>query len=110
MTAAMYKVIGDMALHHDGRAYEPGAEVELEGETAALLLERGIVEPTADSPEAAAARRGEVIAEAIRVLEIGRKKTSWTKTGEPQVKAIEAVVGFDIDAAERDAALEARKG
>ena len=51
-----------------------------------------------------------MIAEAIRVLEIGRKKTSWTKTGEPQVKAIEAVVGFDIDAAERDAALEARKG
>lgn len=50
------------------------------------------------------AKPEDAIAGACAVLKIGRDPASWTKDGKPQVSALEAVLGFDATAAQRDAA------
>ena len=50
--------------------------------------------------------RKETIVWAVDVLERGRAPESWTSAGDPTVAAVEATVGFDIGAGERDAAVE----
>lgn len=49
----------------------------------------------------------DAIAAATAVLVLGRDDKSWMKDGRPQVKALEAALGFDITAAQRDAAWQA---
>ena len=49
----------------------------------------------------------DAIAGAIAVLKIGRDPASWMASGAPTVSALEAALGFDVSAAQRDAAWEA---
>ena len=49
---------------------------------------------------------GEEIVDAIGKLEDGNAE-HWTKGGKPEVRALEAVLNYDITAAERDAAWDA---
>lgn len=72
---------------------------------------RQFVTAMAEDGDIRASRHGEtvpedVIAAAIAVLVLGRDDGSWMKDGRPQVKAVEAAVGFDITAAQRDAGWE----
>ena len=55
-----------------------------------------------DNPEVL----GEEIVTAISRLEAGNID-HWTKSGKPEVRALEAALGYDISAAERDAAWAA---
>ncbi|MDE0718559.1 MAG: hypothetical protein OXH64_11540 [Rhodospirillaceae bacterium] len=48
--------------------------------------------------------RDSAIARAAHAMETGKDPDAWTKNGAPQVAALEAVLGFGITAAERDAA------
>ena len=50
-----------------------------------------------------------VIEHAIGLLEFNGLQTAYTKAGKPRVKALEAILGADISAAERDAAWKAYK-
>ena len=82
----------------DGAFHEPGAIVALPPDVAESLEAIGTVAPAGD-PNAA----GDEIADAIRALDPD-DKALWNKDGKPAVDAIEAALGRDIAAAQRDEA------
>ena len=88
-------------LRFDGVLYEPGATVSLPEVEARFLAGDGVVDlPSAPDRQAE-------IAAAIDRLDPD-DRALWTKDDRPQVAALEAALGYDITAAERDAAWEAR--
>ncbi len=56
------------------------------------------------------AKAEDAIAGAVAVLKIGKDPASWTAAGIPTVAAIEAAVGFDVSADQRNAACAAQQG
>ena len=77
------------------------------------LLAAGVLSVVGETKDAASgsndSQRPEdpdtVILEAIDELDRNNPEL-WTRSGKPQVSALEAVLGFDINSAERDAAWE----
>ena len=116
MGAKTYTVAGPSELHlGPDEVYLPGEAVELTREAAAPLLADGVVtkgatagarekDPPPPRPEGEALQAA--IRAAIEGLDLADKST-WTKGGKPEVKALEARLGFDISAAERDEAWTA---
>ena len=102
MSTRPYTVAGPSILEFDGTAYLPGDPVELADDIAAALLADGVVL----EPETAAQDRKARIIAAIGELDPDNPE-HFTKGGKPEVKALEAILGFDITAAERDAAWAA---
>lgn len=120
MKTKTYEVLTPM--RHDGESIEAGEPIELSEKEAAPLLACGAIrDPDSPQPEAgsadaapvddagaAEATREEQIAAAIQaMLSEDPDKTRdewWTRSGKPEVRAIEQRLGFDLSAAERDAA------
>lgn len=77
----------------------------------ALALAVGILvaAPFADRAHAAGTVPAQSIEAAIGILEFRGDKAAYTKSGKPRVRALEAVLGADISAAERDAAWKSFK-
>ena len=61
----------------------------------------------ADTPPGCVPDRATCILEAVHALEAASVQAHWTKSGKPRVSALETVAGFDVSAAERDAAWAA---
>ena len=88
--------------------YAPGEAIDLPDRDAAALLAAGAISP--DAPvqiqDAALGLTGiDAILDAIDAL-IPTSETAWTKDGKPQVVALERALGYDISAADRDAAWD----
>ena len=89
-------------IEHDGARYEEGEALELNFAEARSLGEA----VSASAPEdAGPAGVGSVVA-AIGELDPD-DAGSWTKSGKPELKALEALLGADLTAAERDEAWAA---
>lgn len=97
MSETTYVVLSPV--HHDGVLYVPGETMELDEATAAPLL--GIESIAAVNEQAAS--RDQVLDRALASLDPD-DAALWTQGGLPQVAALEAAAGFDVTAAERDAA------
>ena len=79
----------------DGRRdYPPGSWIELEPDAARQLLDAGAVETLPGDA-----------ADAVRSLDRDDPGL-WTSDGKPRVEALEAALGREVAAAERDAAWE----
>lgn len=103
-----YKV--KSAIRHDGKDYREGDLIPLSTEEAEALLEAGAIEAAGDgkdddAPDAGGDDPLAEIARAIRSLDRDNPEL-WTGSGKPRTDAIEAVIGRDISAGERDAAWE----
>ena len=100
-----YEVLSE--LHHDGAVYLPGSVVELDDDAAQALLDVDVIAHSTrerdDPPSPDGGGRLAAIRGAIRTLPVS-DPALWTKSGAPQVSAVEHVLGEDITAAERDAA------
>ena len=96
-------------IEHDGRRIAPGEAATLPKEAASALIETGAAEAL-DVPEPPEPTdRAGVIAAAIGALEAGNPD-HWTRSGKPEVRALERLTGLsDISAAERDAAYAAHR-
>lgn len=113
VSARTYEVTGPSLLDFDGSVYQPGEPVTLPKEIADPLLADGVVHDPASA--APAKPEGDELQAAIRGA-IGKldpaDKSKRTKGGAPKTEALEAVLDFDISAAERDeawAAVEAER-
>ena len=110
MSARTYTVAGPTELHlGPDTVYQPGDPVELTKEAAAPLLADGAVIEGAIKPEGDELQAA--IRAAIEALDPDNPR-HFTKGGKPDVRALEAVLGFEISAAERDeahAAIEAAR-
>ena len=91
-----------------------GQVVEVIESTAQWMIGNGIavavdVESESDNGNSESDTRHDQIVAVIRdLIDSDPEKadeTLWTKSGKPDVKALEALLGFDISAAERDAAM-----
>lgn len=94
-------------LNHDQKDYPAGSTIELDDADAAPLLAGGAVEPgkaaaNESAPEGEVVRIA-AIKDAIGKLNIDSAEL-WLKDGRPDVKAVEAITGWPVKAAERDAA------
>ena len=90
---------------HRGLRLAPGAVVELGPDEAARIGAALAGSDSAQEAPAGDSRQTDAIAEAIRALDPGAAD-AWTKSGKPDVRALEQRLGYDITAAERDAAWE----
>ena len=124
MGAKTYTVAGPSELHlGPDEVYLPGEAVELTREAAAPLLADGVVVAPKgarkNDPPPEGARKNDppparpegdelqaAIRGAIEALDPNNPR-HFTKGGKPEVKALEARLGFDISAAERDEAWTA---
>ena len=104
MSAREYIVAGPLAVRAD-RLYRPGEAVALSEEDAEALLEGGVIQ----APEDAAKARKAAILAAYSGLHLDEPEQA-TAEGKAKVEALEAVLGFDITAAERDEAHAALQG
>ena len=86
-------------VRHNRTLYVPGDTMELDEATAAPLLGVESIAPVKEQ----AASRDQVLDRALASLD-PNDAALWTQNGLPQVAALEAAAGFDITAAERDAA------
>jgi hypothetical protein len=100
----------------------PGGKIEVLSGEFDDLVARGFVsprpptsaEPLAEEPKAAPKPSGkqldQAIAEAIAQLD-PKVEEAWTGSGKPNVHALEKLLGFDIDGADRDRVwAEVQKG
>ncbi len=123
MRPAAYRVLSP--LDHDLRRYAPGETVGLDAAAAEPLLAAGVIEALtgAAAPEAGAEEevlpartagggegaRAAALLAAIPGLEPGNED-HWTKSGRPEVRALEAATGLGgVTAAERDTAWAAHR-
>jgi len=90
--------------------FMPGQIVEVDGRDVRACTDRGCV--PADKVEAVVETmdRVEEIAAAIQTLLDEGDEKNFTSMGDPKVKPIERVLGYDITASERDAAWQALTG
>ncbi|SDH92311.1 hypothetical protein [Roseospirillum parvum] len=112
---SQYMVSSDMAVRVGGRLYHEGETLTMDPALAAPLMAQGrlrshtpVVEPPAtDTTDPATATDGATdLLAAIGQLEPGNPD-HWTKDGRPDARALAAVVGREVSAAERDAVWEA---
>jgi len=106
-----------------------GVQLDLDAERARELIDSGHARPVdvavsgaapaadhseSDNGNAETDARHALIVDAIRdLLEADPERADdayWTKSGKPDVKALETLLGFDISAAERDAAWDEVNG
>ena len=113
MSAKTYTVSGPSELHlGPATVYLPGEAVELTKEAAAPLLADGVVVVPADAREKdlpKGAKRKAAIVAAYKGLDPDNTELR-TADGKAKVEALEAALGFDVSADERDeahAAIEA---
>ncbi len=100
------KVKANITLIAGNKEYAPGALVEITDDEAARLIGRGFVsaiEQEKPTPAKTAAPSIEDIVEAIAGLDPTK---DYGKNGKPNVEAIEALLGVDITAAQRDQAWD----
>lgn len=94
-----------------GDRFRAGQVVEVIDATAAWLIGQGIAVAADGDTEVEPDGRQDLIQAAIRdMLESDPNKEDeslWTKGGKPDVKALASLLGYEISAAERDAAWEA---
>lgn len=95
-------------LKHDGKDYAIGGTIDLTAEQAAPLLAIGTLEeaPAAQAstaPPEDDATRLAAIKDAILALDTA-DKSMWLNDGRPDTKAIAAVTGWPVSAADRNAA------
>ena len=86
-------------VRHNHVHYDAGDTIELDETTAARLLASEAIAPVVDT----ATSREQIIDRALASLDPD-DAALWTQGGLPQVAALEAAAGFDVTAAERDAA------
>ena len=94
-----------------GEPKPPGTSLSLDKDEADRMIKRGHAsEGGAREPEPAKKPAGDTLtaalAEAIGGLDKGDEEL-WTNSGKPNTKALEAVLGYPVSAAERDAAWAA---
>ena len=97
----------------DGFTHGPGFTFEAADTAVTAALAAGDVAPAVPKQkkpprESAKPQDAAVLEEAILLASATLPEGSFTKNGAPDVKALEAVLGYDITAAERDAAWAAR--
>lgn len=99
----------------NGETIADGGSCEVGDAEAKALIDRGLAKPDDGREEEAgesgadADRHAQILAAIRDLLEADPDRadeTVWTKAGKPEVRAIEELLGFDISAAERDAAWE----
>lgn len=98
--------------HAPLREVPPGSSFEIDAAEADRLLERGLAR-LPDAP-AAPVKAGKPTTQAeltgaIAAVMPQLGKDGWTKEGAPDVQALEKALGYDITAAERDAAVKSLK-
>ena len=100
-------------LKPDDKGIPPGTIFDLEAEEAKPLIARGILKdaakkaaPAQSEAESGAPEKpkGDDLTAAIAGAIKGLDKKTFGADGKPDVKALEAALGYDITAAERDAA------
>ena len=89
-------------IEHDAVRYEAGEAIELNFAEARSLGEA----VSASAPQGADAGQMDAVAAAIGELDPD-DEGSWTKSGKPEIKALEALLGADLTAAMRDEAWAA---
>ncbi len=119
-----YRVLSPVK--YAGRRWEVGEAVSLTDDDAEALLESGVVEATAEAAAAGqaasstgsqeggvpeASREERLRAAIIELKPEDKDPEQWTKSGKPEVRALESMSGLeDVTAAERDAAWSAYRG
>jgi len=95
------------AVKHDGKSYVDGDTIKLPEAEAQELIDAGILgqatKPSKSEKPSDAVLLQQII-DAVASLDKDDADL-WTNSGKAQVAAIEAVLGFDISAKDRDAAL-----
>lgn len=99
-------------VRHNGERYATDADIELEQKYSKPLLAADAIRPITSTdvenikPKVTDEQIKQAnLVDAISQLDEGNKE-HFTTDGKPQVKALEALVKFDIDAEQRDAAFE----
>ena len=93
------------------REYAPGDPIDLDARDAEALLSAGVISAHPPADESGAEEPGpkevdiDEVIDAIDHLDPD-DPDRWTKTGKPQVVPLEDYLGYDISAAQRDAAWE----
>ena len=90
--------------------FMPGQPVEVEERDVPACRDRGCVPTNKVEAVVQTMDRIEEIANAIQTLLDEGDEKNFTSMGDPKVKPIEKVLGYDITAAERDAAWTALTG
>ncbi len=93
----------------NGEIMQPGEDVlELDDADARALIESGSAVEAEMTPAPRKPEDGDQLGEAIRSATDqldADDGEAWTKSGKPKTEAIEAILGYSVTAAERDAAL-----
>jgi len=94
----------------NGETVEDGSRCEIGEAEALALIDRGLAVPDDGAAEPSSDDdRHALIVDAIRdLIESDPERADdsiWTKSGKPDIKALESLLGFDVTAAERDAAM-----
>ncbi|MEW6314134.1 MAG: hypothetical protein AB1513_08870 [Pseudomonadota bacterium] len=105
------------AVEHDGKRYESGSKLALDDAAAAPLLAVLAIKdsvgtapaPSGNVPPADEQERLAAVTAAIAGLDPANADL-WLKDGRPKTEAIAAVTGWQVSAAERDAAWSALQG
>lgn len=102
-------IVDNCPLRRNGKDYGIGKTVTMPEKDAEPLLALGVIKPAASSAGSDGEVTREEIIQAIGRLDPGNKDL-WTSGGKPQVSAIEAVLGKQISAGDRDAAWDVFNG
>jgi hypothetical protein len=112
------KYVAKHHIRHDGRLYEPGEALTVPDDVAAYLARTGAAEPVredfhtvepteSDPPETD--ETGQISQAEQRIIAAAKeaiKAGQVTKDGRPTVEAVEAILGIQITAEQRDQAWE----
>lgn len=102
-----------VVVDHDNKRYEIGASVDLADDQAALLLAVNAVSgPTGDAaPDVPADAKERLAAITAAIGQIDPNNPDlWLKDGKPDAAAISDILGWQVSAAERNAAWAAMQG
>ena len=101
------------SLNVDGQLIEDGCVCEVDDKSAQALIDRelAVEHDGSEDPAQDGGERADLIRQAVLdMMESDPERedeTAWTKSGKPDVKALSDMVGFEVSAAERDAAFDA---
>ncbi len=102
----------------NGEPVDDGDRCDIDEAEATALIARGLAVPADGESEAQDGNADDVSDEERHTLIVGAirdliesdpekgDESSWTKSGKPDVKALESLIGSPVSAAERDAAWQ----